>query len=104
MPLSRRRLSPGSLFSSPSSPPLRRASLGFGGDSAPSCLASARSSLVSLVVYVAKVLYFKDISAGWPCEIAAFLFLVIEAILFMRVPKPGSQAILFTSQLQPQPI
>jgi hypothetical protein len=53
---------------------------------------------------VAKFHYFDDISAGWPCEIAAFLFLVIEAILFMRVPKPGSQAILFTSQLQPQPI
>jgi hypothetical protein len=64
-------------------------------------------ALNSLVVYVAKFHYFMfnsndHISAGWPCEIAAFLFLVIQAIRFMKVSKHGSQAILFTSQLQPQ--
>ena len=72
-------------------------------------------ALVSLVIYVAKFhdkfaaafrfpggSYRSNISAGWPCEIAAFLFLVIQAMVFMRVPKPGSEQTLFTSQLQPQ--
>jgi hypothetical protein len=57
---------------------------------------------VSLIIYVAKFHPFNHISAGWPCEIAAFLFLVIQAMVFMRVPKPGSEQTLFTSQLQPQ--
>ena len=72
-------------------------------------------ALVSLVIYVAKFhdefaaafsfpggSHRSNISAGWPCEIAAFLFLVIQAMVFMRVPKPGSEQTLFTSQLQPQ--
>ncbi len=46
-------------------------------------------ALISFVIYVAAVDHsFQYISAGWPCEVAAFVFFVIQTILFMRVVKP----------------
>jgi hypothetical protein len=46
-------------------------------------------ALVSFVIYVAGVdSSFQNISAGWPCEVAAFVFFVIQTILFVRVVKP----------------
>jgi hypothetical protein len=46
-------------------------------------------ALVSFVIYVVAVdNKFQNISAGWPCEVAAFLFFVIQTILFVRVVKP----------------
>ncbi len=46
-------------------------------------------ALVSFVIYVAAWRKpFQNISAGWPCEVAAFVFFVIQTILFVRVVKP----------------
>ena len=46
-------------------------------------------ALISFVIYVVAVdNSFRSISAGWPCEVAAFVFFVIQTILFVRVVKP----------------
>ena len=46
-------------------------------------------ALVSFVIYVVALdNSFQHISAGWPCEVAAFVFFVIQTILFVRVVKP----------------
>ena len=45
-------------------------------------------ALISFVIYVAVDHSLQYISAGWPCEVAAFVFFVIQTILFVRVVKP----------------
>ncbi len=52
-------------------------------------LCGAICAIISFVIYVVAVdNSFQNISAGWPCEVAAFVFFVIQTILFVRVVKP----------------
>jgi hypothetical protein len=49
-------------------------------------------ALLSLIIYAAKLnAYLAYVSAGWPCEIIAFVFFVVQAILFIRI-KSGSES------------
>jgi hypothetical protein len=45
-------------------------------------------ALISFVIYVAGVDNLRFFSAGWPCEVVAFVLFVIQTILFVRVVKP----------------
>ena len=53
-----------------------------------SAIFGALCALASAIIYVAGVdSTFRGISAGWPCEVAAFVVFIVQAVLFVRVSK-----------------